>query len=624
MKISKIACATLFAVALTQGVFADEVDEYEYEDDIEMLEKVEDDYEYNYEILEKAKENYNNAIEILEKAKEYKPELDKLISEFETATKKEGFAEKLKSYKGDGPEADETIKGFLATTSEILEKYSTAIDVKGDNFKIKNLIGEDNTPIYIKPDGTKVEEEPNKGLYLEITPKKEASEATIKLIDRSDKKDEINLNKPTNNESEKYGKIFKDQTRIDEFVKLLDGLKIYVDNRLETRKNTLKEAEVAYGKELAYGFEVDSIDELAIVDKAFDNSYDVVKNATKNLAGEKGDGIKVSIGELSDNKSKNEVTIKTPEDAKKLKEALDLINKKDVTKEDIQKGSKQLVELGAKLANDKTIQKDATDKASTQQLFGLSAEITDTDQIITTNNEVDKFLKAVGLIETVEAGDLAIIKEIVLLDKQKELKDKFTEDKKKKLEEGISKNNKEKDKKITLNTDLKTFAKQKIALEDIKTALGSNNFDASKYDAAKATDEQKENKAAFDQAVKDAKAVGVVVDKKDLESANALKTKVDAASEAITNATSDVTEVLNKAEELIKAEELFQGAAELRTKAIIENPDNKLSSLAKVVANSVADIVLTNKAAEDYLADEKKYLVDFINANETSIQSATN
>ncbi|AQW84659.1 autotransporter domain protein [Campylobacter pinnipediorum subsp. pinnipediorum] len=577
MKISKIACATLLGAIIATGAFADDA-------------KAE-------------RKQYNTEKTKLEKSQIAEKEITSALQELK---KYVGY---LKDY---DPALKENNKGNAKIIGELIERINRArkeLKHVGDKVEYPNSNGGNKN--YIEYDD-------GKGNKVKLTKGGKKVQIVIANKEKGEVKD-FTLESQT---KENFSKLF-DGTNNDIVNNLIDGFIQEFHKAVEVREDFVVEQEVKYldkiNKNEVKTFYKDDIEAIRSI-------YKDLPRELKETADALGTNHKLKIGNNSADKAV-ELTIKDAKHAKELFDAVATLRINGIPLEHAKAAAKVLMDAGVKLKEGKDLSKISDVSQVTKAL-----DIKEFDKV-SGKFEKDKKVK--------EATQALLIKDLLFdfnennkltadLHKTREAKKgKLTkalekkENNVNKFTKQVAKNNKQDDKKITLSDDPKKLAEQKRALDEIKKVLDGAAKD---YDATKDSPDA-EKKKAFDEALAKAKEAGVVIANAEDKKAESLKVKIEAALEVFKgqNNHDQIKKVVDAQQAFEVALQAYHDSVSLRVDAIIKNPKNSLSSVAKNIISSLADITDSNvKALATLSLFDKELLLKAIKANETSIQSATN
>ncbi|AQW86261.1 autotransporter domain protein [Campylobacter pinnipediorum subsp. caledonicus] len=570
MKISKIASATLFAVALTQGGFAQSAEEQR------------GDYE-----AEKSK---------LETSQRSEKEISSALKELKK------YVDDLKNY---DPEKHDNGN---AKINELMQKINNA-RVKmhhiGDNIKYPDSNGDKKDYIeYDDGKGNKVKLTKN-GEKVEITIKDQPSPKNFALNGGATKDD--------------FNTFFANKQIV---LGLMDGFIKKFHEAVEVREDKVIEKEKDYIDEI----NKDGTNEFLKKDTdAIKKILSDLPRELKETAEALGTNYKLKIGNNSANKEV-EITIKDAEHAKVLYDAISVLNSHDVKLEDAKKAAKALMDAGVKLKDNKNIN-DITDTSKVKEAL----DIKDFNTVYNNKFDADKKVKD-AVIALIIRDDLYKFnqndKMISVMytsreEKKKRLKKALEvpvgdDDKSSKFLKEISDNNKKTngELKIILKSTPRELLAQETALKEIQNILETtaNGYVANNRDV--------EKKKAFDEALAKAKEAGVVLTGEQLTKANELNKQIEEAEKVFKNG--QIYQVMRNEEILEVAEQAYNDSLDLRKDAFTKDPKTPLSSMGKDVISIIFDMVNSNDVAEKALILDKNSLVSFIKSNETSIEEATN
>ncbi|AQW81464.1 autotransporter domain protein [Campylobacter pinnipediorum subsp. pinnipediorum] len=570
MKISKIACATLLGAIIVTGAFAKDANAEitKYNEEKTKLEK-----------SQKAEEVFKTQLENL---KQY-------ISD-------------LKTYDPDNHKEGNSAKIFeiMSKISEARTNLSHIGDIKyGGGKRYIKYTDANRNEVVLKRGGASLE------IKINGFAKNFALDAKINKATAGD-----------------FKKLFADGNK--KIVEgLIDGFIKKFDEAVKARKNFVIQKEIIYLNKL--NNEADRFSEKDT--NALNSILKDLPRELKETADALGTNHELTLGQNNSN-TNVKITIKDAKHAKALFEAVATLSIDGIPLEDAKAAAKVLMDAGVKL------------KADKQDLSKISegSEVKEALDIDKFDNIAKKFEEDKKVNEAVQA---LLIKDLLFdFNENSKLTEdlhKTREEKKRELvkaleeKEGdannfkkqVETNNNSQDKKIILNADPKKLAEQKRALKEIKYILehDANGYDEKQQDAAK--------KKAFDEALAKAKAAGVVIADNDYSNkkASELEKKVEKALEVFNgnNGNNKIKTVVDAQQAFEVALQAYRDSVSLRVDAIIKNPKNSLSSVAKNIISSLADITDSNvKALATVSLFDKEFLLKVIKANETSIQSATN
>uniref|UniRef100_UPI000A3E77B6 autotransporter outer membrane beta-barrel domain-containing protein n=1 Tax=Campylobacter pinnipediorum TaxID=1965231 RepID=UPI000A3E77B6 len=579
MKISKIASATLIAVALTQGVYADK---------------------------KQAIDSYQEEKSNLQKSQEAEKEITSALQELKK------YVDYLKDY--DPKPAKENV-GKAKIIGELIQR----IEMVRQGLK---HVGENVT----YPDSNGIEQDyieynDGKGNKVKLTKGGVKVEIAIADKEQGELKD-FTLSAQT---KENFSKLFAG-TNNDIVNNLIDGFIQEFHKAVEIREDWFVDQKMGYISEI----NEDGTNDFSLQDTQIIKE---ISKGIKDAAEALGANHKLTIGKNSAGQAV-EITIKNAEHAKELADAvgtlktLKTLNNSFGSLESSKSAAKVLIDAGLKLKSGKNLS-DISSVQKLQEAFDLDTKITYEE--ITQKFKDDKkvkdavmaFIMRDSLFEFNQNDKMISVIYADREEKKERLKKSLEvpvsdDDKSSKFLKEIADNNKKPDKKITLSANPKELLAQETALTEIKKVLdgAAKNYDPKKQDEAK---------KAFDEAVADAKAAGVIVEEKDVASAEKLQNKIKEALKVFKAPNGEqIYQVIQDEKSFESAEQAYNDSLGLRKDAFTKDPKTPLSSMGKDVISIIFDIVNSNDEAEKALILDKNSLVSFVKSNEDSIQSATN
>ncbi|WP_141080378.1 hypothetical protein, partial [Campylobacter pinnipediorum] len=580
MKISKIASATLIAVALTQGVYADK---------------------------EEAISDYTQEKSNLQKSQEAEKEITSALQELKK------YVDDLKTYDPKPKQPNEGKAKIIDDLIQRIDRVRQELNHVGENVEYPDRDG--------KPQDY-IEYDDGKGNKVKLTKGGERVEITIKDANHDNPQD-FALGKV----SQQDFKNFFEKTNKETIIGLMDGFMKEFHKAVEVRADWFVKQKMGYISEI----NKDSTNDFLLQDTQIIKE---ISKGIKDAAEALGTNHKLTIGQNSAG-AEVSITIKNAEHAKELADAvgtlerLEGLNNRFGSLESAKSAAKVLIDAGLKLKAGKNLS-DISSVQKLKEAFDLDTTIG--YQEITEKFKDDKkvkdaviaFIMRDSLFEF-NQNDKMISAIYADREKQRErLKESLEkpvggDDKSSKFLKEIADNNAKVDKKITLSANPKELLVQETALVEIKNILNA----AKDYDATKQNQQDEETKKkAFDEALAKAKEAGVVLMGDQLTKESELKKQIIEAEKVFTNG--QIYQVMQNEKSFESAEQAYNDSLGLRKDAFTKDPKTPLSSMGKDVISIIFDIVNSNDEAEKALILDKNSLVSFVKSNEDSILAATN
>ncbi|AQW81889.1 autotransporter domain protein [Campylobacter pinnipediorum subsp. pinnipediorum] len=574
MKISKIASATLIAVALTQGVCV-------YGDDKQNAIEHYKEEKSKLKTSQKAEKDITSALQELKKYVDY-----------------------LKDY--DPRENNNNNTDNTKNIDKLIQQIDSArrkMYYIGDNDGYPD--GKGGTKDYIEYDD-------DKGNKVKLTKNGQKVEITIQGKNSGVAKDFALTGDVTKSDFEKF---FKGTNR-EIVIGLMDGFMKEFHKAVEVREDWFVEKKMDYISEINEDGAIDFSSEDTQIIKEISKG---IKDAAEAL----GTNHKLTIGNNSAGQEV-EITIKNAEHAKELADAVGTLEgkNKQLNLEQAKVAAKVLMDAGVKLKKDNKDLSKITDAKQVKDAL----DITEFDQITSkfqgdnkVKDAVIAFIMRDSLFEFNQNDKMISVIYAEREEKKEQLKKALETYKGFKQE--VENNNKQAAKNIILKSTPRELLAQQTALTEIQKVLD----DAAKdYDADQQGKQDEAKKKAFDDALAKAKEAGVVIAADEDKKASELQKKVEEALKVFNyNNGKQIYQVIQSEIGFENAEQAYNDSLDLRKDAFTKDPKTPLSSMGKDVISIIFDIVNSNDAAEKALILDKNSLVSFVKSNEDSIKEAS-